>query len=84
MYNYEFEDIAKAQLARMPYELVDDLVEAVALICADPWNFRRALDEPADDHHAHRTVPFGAGGMLSFLIMEHAAKVHITQIAWLG
>jgi hypothetical protein len=85
VYRYEFEDIAKAQLVRLPYDAVDDLVEAVALICADPWSFERTPTEPADDHHAHRTVPFAEGrGLLTFLILEHAAEVHVTSITWVG
>lgn len=84
MYDWEFTPAAKAQLVRLPYGMVDDLVETVALICADPWNFQRRPDEPGDDHHAHRTAVFGDGGMLTFLILEHAAEVHITGITWLG
>ena len=84
MYDWEFTETAKAQLVRLPYGMVDDLVETIALICADPWNFQRRPDEPLDDHHAHRTVSFGDGGVLAFLILEHASEVHITSIAWLG
>lgn len=84
MYDWEFTETAKAQLVRLPYDMVDDLVEAVALVCADPWNFQRQPDDPDDDHHAHRTASFGDGGMLTFLILEHAAEVHITGITWLA
>jgi hypothetical protein len=84
VYRHEFEEAAQAQLLRLPYEAIDDLVEALALICADPWDFQRRPDEPRSDHHAHRTVSFGDGGMVTFLILEHAAEIHITQITWLG
>lgn len=84
MYDWEFSEAAKAQLLGVPYEAIDDLVETVALICADPWGFQRPLGEPLDDHHAHRTASFGDGGLVTFLILEHAAEVHVTQITWLG
>lgn len=85
MFSYKFEDVAKAQLLHLPYEAVGDLSEAIASICADPWDFRRSPDEPVGSHYAHRTVAFAEGrGMLTFLILEHAAEVHVTRVIWLG
>lgn len=84
MYDWEFTETAKAQLGRLPYGMIDDLVETMALVCADPWNFQRQPDEPLDDHHAHRVASFGDGGLVMFLILEHAAEVHVTRITWVG
>lgn len=58
--------------------------DIIAEVCEDPWNFRRSPDEPVGSHYAHRAVSFGDGGMLTFLILEHAAEVHVTSITWLG
>lgn len=57
----------------------------VALIAEDPWGYRRRSGEPAGSHFAHRTVPVVDGrGMVTFLILDHASKVHITSITWFG
>lgn len=83
MYGWEFSETAKAQLVRMPYGMVDDLVETIALICADPWNFQRREDEPLDRHHAHRRVEFAEGrGTLWFLIRDGEGLIWITAIEW--
>lgn len=85
MYGYEIEEIAQAQLLQVPYEVVDDFVATLALICNDPWHFERSPTEPTGDHYAHRTVPFAGGrGMVTFLILDHASEVHVTRIVWLG
>lgn len=85
MYHHEIEDIAQEQLLRLPSDAVDDFVEVVARICLDPWNFRRSPTEPVGSHFAHRTVPFAGGlGLVTFLILEHVAEVHVTRIVWLG
>lgn len=85
MYNSEFSEAAKAQLIGVPYEAIDDLVETVVLACADPWNFRRSPTEPTGDHYAHRTVPFADGrGLLTFLILDQAGEVTVTDVTWLG
>lgn len=85
MYSWQYSEVAKAQLARMPYELVDGFVETMAHVSIDPWNFQRQPDEPDSDHHAYRTVAFANGlGMVTFLILEHVSEVHVSRILWLG
>jgi len=85
VYNSEFSPAAQAQLILIPYEAIDDLVETVVLVSADPWNFQRRPDESTDSHHVQRIVSFAEGrGFITFVILEHLAEVHVTQITWLG
>ena len=71
-------------MAQLPLEVALSASDVIAQACLDPWNFQRQPDEPSGDHHAHRTASFGDGGLLTFLILEHAAEVHVTSITWLG
>ena len=85
MYDVEWGPGVPEQTLALTYEAALDLGETIAGIMQDPWNFRRASDEPAGSHYAHRAVPFANGlAVLTFLILEHAAEVHITGITWLG
>lgn len=85
MYDLDWEPGTREQLLGVPYDAVLEFADVLAGVLVDPWGFQRQADEPDDDHHAHRTVPFAGGlGLLTFLILEHRAEVHITGIAWLG
>jgi len=84
VYSVELEPEARAQTLALSYAGVVELGEVLVALETDPWNFRRTPDEPVGDHYAHRAVPFGGGGMLTFLILEHASEVHVTQITWMG
>lgn len=85
MYRHELSPAAEAQLVRLPYESIDDFVEALVQACADPWNFQRREDEPLDRHHAHRWVKFADGrGTLSFLIRDGEGLIWVTSVEWDG
>lgn len=85
MYAVELEPEAQAQTLALSFEDLPALAEVLAVLEVDPWNYRRRPDEPAGPHFAHRTVEFARGrGLLTFLILEHAAEVHVTRITWLG
>lgn len=85
MYSVEWEPGVQEQTLSFNYEGTLDFADTLAGIMIDPWNFRRRPDEPVGSHYAHRTVEFADGnGLVMFLILEYAAEVHITGIAWLG
>lgn len=85
MYSVELEPEAEAQLLALAYENTVDLAVVLVALEVDPWNFRRSPTEAVGSHFAHRTVAFAEGrGLLTFLILEHAAEVYITRIVWLG
>lgn len=85
MYAVELEPEAQAQTLALSFEDLPALAEILAALEVDPWNFRRRSDEPVGSHFAHRTVEFADGrGLLTFLILEHAAEVHVTRVIWLG
>lgn len=75
---------AREQLLMLPSDMLDDLSVALAGIQADPWNFQRQPDEADDDHHAHRAVSFGDGGVLTYLIIDREAMIYVTSITWVG
>lgn len=85
MYDYQLEPEARAAFARLSYEDAVAVATDIGLIAEDPWNFRRSPDEPVGSHYAHRTVYVADGrGMVTFLILEHAAEMHVTRIVWMG
>jgi len=85
VYRYEFSEHAQAQLIKLPYEVLDDLVDAIMQACIDPWNFQRRDDEPLDRHHAHRSVKFSDDrGTLWFLVRDGEGLLWVTAVEWLG
>lgn len=85
MYAVELEPEARAQTLLLSFEGTLAFAEVLVALEADPWNFRRSPAEPTGSHFAHRTVSFAGGlGLVTFLILEHAAEVHVTRIVWLG
>lgn len=85
MYTVELEPEARVQTLLLTYEASLDLGDTLAALEVDPWNFRRSPTEPVGSHYAHRTVAFAGGlGLVTFLILEHVAEVHVTRIVWLG
>jgi hypothetical protein len=85
VYALHWEPGIQQMLLGVPHEAVLEFGDMLAGVLEDPWNFQRIPTEPVGDHYAHRTVLFAEGrGMVTFLILEHAAEVHVTRIVWLG
>jgi hypothetical protein len=83
VYRHELSEAAEADLLRLPYDVLDDFVTALAHACTDPWNFQRREDEPLDRHFAHRSVKFGGGrGTLWFLIRDDQGLLWVTAVEW--
>jgi hypothetical protein len=84
VYDYELSEAAEAQSLGLSYEATIIVSDVIAEACLDPWNFQRQADELDDDHHAHRAVPIGDVGMLTYLIIDREAMIYVTSITWLG
>jgi len=85
VYDWQFSEAAEAQLVRMPYEMIDDLVAVIAQACIDPWNYQRRAEESLNRHHAHRWVSFADGrGRLWFLVRDGEGLLWVTEIEWQG
>lgn len=74
--------IAEEQIAVFPAEGLSALAEALTVLKLTPWN-----GEPANRNNpdgAVRTLLFGSGYFLTYLILEDQIRVDLLTISWLG
>ncbi|SEG70384.1 hypothetical protein SAMN04489712_109166 [Thermomonospora echinospora] len=72
---------ALAQLGGFPVDALGALAQVMAVVCEDPRDPLVTL--PTDDPEIRR-APFGGHGLVTFLIVEPAQVVRITDITWVG
>src|SRR5512140_3185708 len=81
VYEVQVDDEARAQIRALPSDALKDLAEAVAVLQLAPWNgapFRR--DKPEGPL---RTLPFGAVGLITYLILEDQQIADVLSVLWL-
>lgn len=82
MFRWELEDLAAAQLAGLPPQVqlaLSELMDAVVIV--DPAEYQRRPGEP---ERPLRTLPFGQGGLVTFLVYEPDDLVLVTRVIWTG
>lgn len=83
---WEFnDDLVRQQFGAMPPEgrrALVGLMDAVALV---PFNFVEQSDPAYQGHAAPvKTLPFGAGGLVTFQVYEPGERVVVLQVLWLA
>jgi hypothetical protein len=87
VYNWEyFSADAEEQVEALPIEAVAPLLELLAVLAFDPWEYGRPPGEAVDKGKSLRTLPFGPGaeGLLTFQIYDPDRRVLIAKVLWLG
>jgi hypothetical protein len=82
LFRWELEDLARDQLAGMPVQAqlaLADFMDAVVIV--DPAEYQRRPGEPG---RPQRTLPFGRGGLVTFLVYEPDDLVLVTRVIWTG
>ena len=69
-------------LSGLPREAVVALAEAMAVLELTPW-----AGDPLVDRNpggAVRTLPFGARGLVTYVVVEEFGRVDLLQVHWVG
>jgi hypothetical protein len=73
------------QIAALPDDALAGYAEALWGAQADP--VERGADQQAQKHNPTgpvRTLPFGAAGMVTYLILEDQRRVDVITVVWAG
>lgn len=74
---------AQDTIAALPASALPALAEAVAVLELAPWS-GRSVNPGRNPDAPVRNLPFGATGMLTYLIVEHDLCVDVLLITWAG
>jgi hypothetical protein len=82
VYRVETYPEAPDQIAALPDDALASYAETLGVLKLIPWN-----GEPINKHNPTgpvRTLPFGAGGMVTYLILEDQRRVDVITVMWVG
>lgn len=82
MYRVETDSAAMEQIAALPGEALADYAQALGVLELVPWNGDPLRDDNPDG--AVCTLPFGRGGMVTYLILEDQRRVDVLNVVWVG
>lgn len=83
MYALVVHDQVKPAVAALPADALPGYFGALDLITADPWSMGRPYLEDNPDGPI-RTLAFGPGGFVTYLILERDREVHVIEVFWAG
>ncbi|MGH3913988.1 MAG: hypothetical protein ACRDTC_11365 [Pseudonocardiaceae bacterium] len=73
---------ALEQIAALPDEALLGYAEVLGVLTLVPWNGAPLnKDYPSGQV---RTLPFGAAGMVTYLILEYDQRVDVITVTWVG
>ncbi len=82
MHRVETYPEARDQIAVLPDDALAGYAEALGVMALIPWN-----GEPINKDNSTgsvRTLPFGAAGMVTYLILEDQRRVDVITVVWVG
>ncbi len=78
----EPDPVAQEQIAALPVDAARYLAEVFALLETAPWAGKPS--NPAKPDGNLRVMPFGNGGLVTYLVLEQQREVYIVRIQWLS
>jgi hypothetical protein len=79
-YEIDIDPAAQHDIAALPATALHALAEAMTVLELTPWNGRPI--NPDNPTGSVRTLAFGAGGLLTYLILETDRRVDVLIVAW--
>lgn len=70
------------QVQSLPYDALDGYADAVGVMELDPWRGEPISKDNPDGNI--RTLPFGRGGMVIYLVLERDREVYVIEVLWAG
>jgi hypothetical protein len=80
-YSIDIDPAAQDAIAALPQPALIALAEALTVLELTPWS-GRSVNPERDPDAPVRNLPFGASGMLTYLILERDQRVDILLITW--
>lgn len=79
MYNVTVDEIVTDRLAAMPHDLMAAFGGILGQLCVDPWGQTSSSysDDPRD---AMRSMPFGNGGLVIYMVNETKRLVVVFDV----
>jgi hypothetical protein len=80
MYEIATDEQALDQIAQLPIVALVGYAEALSVLELVPWNGQPIHDRNPDG--SVRVLPFGAAGLITYLILEDQRRVDVLDIVW--
>lgn len=81
-YEIDIDLRAHDDIAALPDSGLLPLAEAMTLLQLSPWSGRPINEDNPDG--PVRTLAFGAGGMVTYLVLDDLRRVDILLVGWAG
>ncbi|RZT84213.1 hypothetical protein EV383_1051 [Pseudonocardia sediminis] len=82
-YALDIDPAAHASIDVLPHDALAALAEAFTLMTIDPW-LGPPVDAERNPDGPVRNLPFGTGGIITYLILERDHRVDVVLITWTG
>jgi hypothetical protein len=83
-YAIDIDPGAHDAIAALPAEALLALAEAFAVLELAPWSAGRSVNPERNPDSGVRNLPFGAAGMVTYLVVEQQRRVDILLVTWVG
>ena len=83
-YAIDIDPAAHDAIAALPPDALLALAEAFAVLELAPWDAGRSVNPERNPDSGVRNLPFGAAGMITYLVVEHERRVDILLVTWAG
>ena len=83
-YAIDIDPGAQDAIAALPSDALLALAEAFAVLELAPWSAGRSVNPERNPDSGVRNLPFGAAGMVTYLVVEQQRRVDILLVTWVG
>jgi hypothetical protein len=81
-YSLDIDPLARDQITALPKAALSALAEAFSALELVPWSGWPLNDRNPDA--PVRQLPFGAAGMITYLIVDQSRRVDVLIVTWAG
>ncbi|HTK66703.1 MAG TPA: hypothetical protein VL595_30290 [Pseudonocardia sp.] len=81
-YRLDVDPVAQAQIRALPSDALGALAEVMSMFELTPWD-GPSINEDNPEGNV-RVLPFGSGGMVTYLILEDQRRVDVLDVLWVG
>ncbi|MGH3939367.1 MAG: hypothetical protein ACRDTG_12165 [Pseudonocardiaceae bacterium] len=82
MYRIRTHDQAREAVSALPGEALVGYAEALGMLKLFPWSGPPFREDNPDGNI--RTLSFGSGGLVTYLVLERDQEVHVLEVQWVS
>ncbi|MGH4025589.1 MAG: hypothetical protein ACRDRV_13525 [Pseudonocardiaceae bacterium] len=82
MYEVRVHDAARATVDLLPANALAGYLDVLDLLELKPWSGPPFREDKPDGNI--RTLTFGPGGLVVYMILDAAQEVHLLEVQWAG